>query len=254
MVPAAIERIEDAIRRFKARVEPADATGDDSMSAHGARFWAKRIGDEIVRSLRALPDDADAQRFAALACAAAAKLSRSSDAPELGELRRLSLVTDSSGRGLMQRLMFHGHAGGVGLEALLWTQLNDPRNLANRTPALAQYRSFVTLATLARWNDEASQFHALMIARRYKARGPSAPGNGTLALDHARDALDAGHVLHARVIGDREHSIVIVGHDGDTLVYHDAAAARACDPEPGFGLLRAAPAKNDYEVLSVAVV
>jgi hypothetical protein len=85
------------------------------------------------------------------------------------------------------------------------------------------------------------------------------------AVGQLRDALDAGRTVHARVLSGtgygvgttaagknaasgrarrlalgappEEHSLLIIGFDGDTFVFSDPDAAVSHTPEPGFGEL-----------------
>jgi hypothetical protein len=297
--PAVAPSITAAIARFKGVVNTSDATGPNAITSQGARFWANRLSNEILGVLLTLPDDADGKRFKDLGRDVAGGFAMGSEVPpELMEMRRIAMSSKSPGQPIMWKLMFTGPAAGPGLEALLWQRLNDPKNVENKVPDLTPYCSFITLQTMAKWEDDACQFHAMAVARRFKERSPKptkafgnvsvADGTGTrdwrplednrLVLigdlvnqpgaagiaDKLRVALDAGNVIHARVLSGigvgmnlvrtnpnmkpgpvsipmvGEHSIVIIGHDGaNTFVFNDANASHSQDLEAGFGLLHA---------------
>jgi hypothetical protein len=80
------------------------------------------------------------------------------------------------------------------------------------------------------------------------------------AVPQLKTALDAGQVVHARVLSGvgigtqlnvpfdlsppvnvgqppEEHSLVIIGFDGDTFVFNDPDATVSTSPETGFGFL-----------------
>jgi peptidoglycan hydrolase-like protein with peptidoglycan-binding domain len=80
------------------------------------------------------------------------------------------------------------------------------------------------------------------------------------AVAKMKDALDAGQLVHARVLSGvgyggnvgpgqpaakpqalgappQEHSLLIIAYDGDSFVFHDPDAGVSHNPEPGFGML-----------------
>jgi hypothetical protein len=177
-------------------------------------------------------------------------------------------------------------------------------------PDLSRYRSLVTLRTLRLFDKVACTVQMLLAAQRVKQKGgvsPRDPGVAPLAATLAtgqgfRDrrpvdaagrhlgdvvaqsgvggvvaqmkvALDAGQMLHARVLSGvgigmarsvpserkatrvpieipmkGEHSILIIGYDDDAFVFNDPDAGESIQPAPGFGLLH-----HDGKRLSTAL-
>lgn len=202
----------------------------------------------------------------------------------------------SPAKAAMKSLLATGAtADGGTLELDLWAKLNK----SNSMPSVLHLRSLKAYRTLAVFDLTACGFHVARVAERVNAgggmsgtpKGPSVsadlvggstkrdrrefssgtrrcfgdvfPQTGlSSAVTKLKDALDNGHMVHARVLSGvgagkgcipgfdppgtkvtdlgpppEEHSILIIGFDGDEFVFHDADATVSRTPMAGFGSL-----------------
>ena len=217
----------------------------------------------------------------------------------IGELDAIARTTSSPSKAKMQSLLQANRLGPSGIETLLWNALNaNPSNsVPSLTPFLSlrtlmqleafdkqscgfaahkiAERLFKKGGVTARPDQKAGLFSADLntsgVCMRDRRHTPTAAsqtmlgdvlkqGNVSTAVTQLKKALDAGQLIHARVLSGagigtqpnvpfdskppvnvllaaEEHSIVIIGFDGDKFVFSDPDASVSSSPETGFGFL-----------------
>jgi hypothetical protein len=269
-----------------------------NISGRGQFFWSEQVAYRVREEIIAVAAEPGGEPFAAKALAAWREIFDGGDAAVLlGQLRALAQKSASPARPRMDKLLQGFASGGHQLEAQLWAQLRKRKD--DTLPDLTGLRSLITLRTLRSWDFVGCVAQALNAGQRVQAKGGlNTPAPGTklsvfsrslstgqgirdrrsvfdasmqygdiLAQSDAggaakavRDALDAGGLVHARVLSGigvggnslpdpnakphpiqipatGEHTILIIGHDGTSFVFHDPDAAVSHSPEPGFGVL-----------------
>lgn len=216
----------------------------------------------------------------------------------IGELDAIARTTQSPSKSRMQSLLQANRLGPSAIETLLWNALDaDP---TNSMPSLAPFVSLRTLMQLEAFDKQSCGFAAHKVAERALKKGgvtarpdpkaglffanlnssvcmrdrrhtpvPASPtmlgdvlkqSNVSAAVAQLKKALDAGQLVHARVLSGvgigtqsnvafestppfnvgqppEEHSLVIIGFDGDQFVFSDPDASVSRSPENGFGFL-----------------
>jgi peptidoglycan hydrolase-like protein with peptidoglycan-binding domain len=282
-------------------IRPADKTNvtERGQFFWSTQFTAS-ILDQIdaLRSVPGAADFADKAFDATVAVSQRDAASARRGAQLIAELRQIAATTTSPGKSAMLALVKPAPLAGGVMEALLWSSLNKR---ADNTipPELASFRSIPALSTLKKFDRQGCGTHAITMANRLKQKGGIVPRNtavrpfsatlttgvvtrdfrplaavpgfhrgdtvrqtgGAAAAAQMRQALDAGQVVHARVLSGvgigsakvppnpnakpatfsvtvpEEHSLLIIGFDSDAFVFSDPDAAVSHHPEHGFGLL-----------------
>jgi hypothetical protein len=296
----AVKRFKDKIN-VSDPIRPADKTNvtDRGQFFWSTQFTAS-ILDQIdaLRSVPGAGDFADKAFDAVVAVSQRDAASAKRGAQLIAELRQIAVTTTSPGKSAMLALVKPAPLAGGVMEALLWSSLNKR---ADNTipPEFASFRSIPALATLKKFDRQGCGTHAITMANRLKQKGGVVPRNpsvrpfsatlttgvvtrdfrplasvpgfhrgdtvqqtgATSAADQMRRALDAGQVVHARVLSGvgigsakvppnpnakpvtfstsvpEEHSLLIIGFDSNAFVFNDPDAAVSHHPEHGFGLL-----------------
>jgi hypothetical protein len=268
----------------------------------GQFFWSSRVKEDIEKELIILDGDSEARQFTAKARLALAAIDNRKDASSLlAELDTIAKKSKSSSKSTMQALLAHaGPGGGTPHAVRLWTAyIKDD---TNSRPDVSGSKSLRVFEALKRSEKTACFSHAAMVAQKLKKKGGLVardrtvpPVNAQLAIgDVLRDrrpmagdksthrgdvfrqsgvsgavaamkkALDAGQVIHARVLSGvglgtipdvppepkakpvrlavapkdlEEHSVLIIGYDDDTFVFNDPDATVSSSPKNGFGKL-----------------
>ena len=292
-----------AVTRFKGGANVAGGAASENIAQVGQFFWGRRVRlatmDKIelltATDARTLPFILEARAVAELIRARA----KTADA-RLNALANMvrTLPVNPAARKVMLEVVAPPNRDPAQLEKFLWSGLNA--SVGNTVPPFAsQDLSLRVARMLSLFDKQACGFHAHKIAERLANRGvtpkknvvafstdlvTSAPfadqdrvvRSGQLrgevvrqtnvgsAVPKMQAALDAGQVLHARVLsgigyghevtappgmvvrGGRvlspeppeEHSLVVIGHNGSgTLVFNDPDAQVSHSPEDGFGLM-----------------
>jgi hypothetical protein len=217
----------------------------------------------------------------------------------IGQLDIIAQTTKSPSKSKMQSLLRANRLGAAAIETLLWNTLNaDPTNSMPSLAPFLSLRTLMQLEAFdkqscgfaahkiaerllkkggitARANPRAGVFSADLntsgICMRDRRHAPN-PGSSTMlgdvlkqanvssAVSQLKKALDAGQLVHARVLSGvgigtqsnvpfdskpavnvgqppEEHSLVIIGFDGDKFVFADPDASVSKSPETGFGFL-----------------
>lgn len=217
----------------------------------------------------------------------------------IGELDAIAQTTKSPSKAQMQSLLRANRLGPSGIETLLWDALNaDPTNSMPSLAPFLSLRTLMQLEAFdkqscgfaahklaerllkkggvtARPDPKAGVFSANLnatgVCMRDRRHTPTASsptmlgdvlkqGNVSSAVAQLKKALDAGQVVHARVLSGvgigtqsnvpfdsrppvnvgqppEEHSLVIIAFDGDKFVFSDPDASVSRSPESGFGFL-----------------
>jgi hypothetical protein len=217
----------------------------------------------------------------------------------IGELDVIAQTTRSPSKPKMQSLLRANRLGPSGIETLLWNALNaDPTNSMPSLAPFLSLRTLMQLEAFdkqscgfaahkiaerllkkggvtARPDPKAGLFSADLntsgVCVRDRRHTPTASsptmlgdvlkqGNVPSAVAQLKKALDAGQLVHARVLSGvgigtqsnvrfdskppvnvgqppKEHSLVIIGFDGDKFVFNDPDASVSKSPETGFGFL-----------------
>lgn len=292
--------IPDAVTRFKAKVNVTGVTSEnisqtgqffwvihmhDAMRTELTLLSSEPTALGFVAKARLAREAIDRRDFAT-----AQRL--------IGQLDVIALSTRSPAKPKMLSLLRANPLGPSSIETLLWNALNnDP---ANAMPSLAPFLSLRTLLQLEAFDKQSCGFAAHKIAERLLKKGgvtarsdpkagvfsadltssvcmrdrrhapnPFSPtmrgdilkqSNASSAVALLKKALDAGQLVHARVLSGvgigtqpdvpfdskppvnvgqppEEHSLVIIGFDGDKFVFSDPDASVSNSPEAGFGFL-----------------
>jgi peptidoglycan hydrolase-like protein with peptidoglycan-binding domain len=301
--------IGDAVRRFKTAVEVSNLSAGENISRTGQFFWGQRVRlatnsriDALVAmDIRTLAFVQDARQVSDLI-----RLRDKTVPQRLDTLEKTakSLTVSPAAKKVMLEIMARPRKSAPSLEVSLWNELNASRT--NTAPAIPlEHQTLRTAHMLSLWDAQSCGFHASKIAERLEKRGatpaknridfsinlvPSAPFAdqdrqfrlGRMLGEVLRQrgvadcvakmkvAIDAGQVLHARVMSGigygkettappgmtvrngrvfapappEEHSLVIIGRNLDTFVFHDPDATVSKTPEPGFGLLHFDPSRG----------
>ncbi len=298
---ASSRRLDDAVRAFRERVNVAELPPEKNLTGSGQFFWGRLVRDAVVLRIKGLVAlDPGSEPFAALARRIAELIRvRDDTAPtRLDELARLArgLPVSEPARKAMIALTAPPVGSAPGLENFLWAKLNASRT--NRAPEIPdRHLSFRTAWMLSMWDETSCGYHVGKVEERLRLRGGAVRASGAFhqtlaagppwatsdrterdgrllgevirqssvstAVAKMKAAIDAGQVLHARVLSGigygtggtpklilnargevlspqppHEHSLIVIGHNGmDTFVFHDADATVSHTPELGFGLL-----------------
>jgi peptidoglycan hydrolase-like protein with peptidoglycan-binding domain len=274
---------------------------ETNVTNAGQFFWGMQMFESVLGELAGIgsdASDADAVRFRDTGRNAALALYTLKPAgKELAELGGIAASTSSPQKARMQKLLQATRLSAGALEQLLWSQLNSRPDAS--LPQLETFRSFSVLSSLKRFDKTSCGTHALTVAARLKAKGGLVPrdrsvptfsafisaGSGVRdrrpvpggsvnhrgdviaqtgvigAVARAQHGLDAGFLVHARVLSGQgygtahdvhanpravpqplgpppeEHSLLLIGFDGGTFVFNDPDARVSHSPEEGFGLL-----------------
>jgi hypothetical protein len=217
----------------------------------------------------------------------------------VGQLDVIAQTTRSPSKPKMQSLLRANRLGPSAIESLLWNALNaDPTNSMPSLAPFLSLRTLMQLEAFdkqscgfaahkiaerllkkggvtARPNPKAGLFSADLntsgVCMRDRRHTPT-PASRTMlgdvlkqsnvssAVTQLKKALDAGQLVHARVLSGvgigtqsnvpfdskppvnvgqppEEHSLVIIGFDGDKFVFSDPDASVSKGPETGFGFL-----------------
>jgi hypothetical protein len=217
----------------------------------------------------------------------------------IGELDAIAAKTSSPSKAKMQSLLRADRLGPAAIETLLWNALNaDPANAMPSLAPFMSLRTLMQLEAFdkqscgfaahkladrllrkggvgPRPDPKAGLFFANLngsgVCMRDRRHAPTAASPTMLgdvlrqtgvsaAVAQMKKALDAGQVIHARVLSGvgigtqpnvpfdsrrpvnvgqppEEHSLVIIGYDGDKFVFSDPDATVSKSPEKGFGFL-----------------
>jgi peptidoglycan hydrolase-like protein with peptidoglycan-binding domain len=276
-------------------------TADAKVTDRGQFFWSLHMTVALLDELRAIGSDAtdaDGVEFNLVGRDAVfLKKAREPAAAQLGVLATIAARTKSPKKARMLALLGPARLGAAALEQLLWSQLNNRPDAS--LPTLDAHRTFATLGVLAKFDKTSCGTHALTMADRLKKRGGLVPrdpsfrgfsavisaGTGVRdrrqrppgsenhigdvikqtgvlgAIAQAQHALDAGMVVHARVLSGQgygiqkgvkseanarpfpigpppeEHSLLLIGFDASNFVFNDPDAGVSHEPENGFGML-----------------
>lgn len=291
--------IADAVSRFKTKVDVSGSVGRN-VSGRGQFFWVIGMHDAMRDELTVMSSDPTALAFVAKARRAREAIDDNDFTTAqrlIGELDVVAQRSTSPSKAKMQSLLRADRLGPSAIETQLWNALNaDP---ANAMPSLAPFLSLRTLMQLEAFDKQSCGFAAHKIAERLLQKGgvtprpnaktgafsadltgtcirdrrhaPSASsptmrgdvvrqGGVSSAVAQVKRALDAGQLVHARVLSGvgigtqrnvpfdtrppanvgnppEEHSLVIIGFDGDQFVFNDPDASVSNSPERGFGFL-----------------
>lgn len=299
--PALHMSIPDAVVHYKAIGDVASGLKDSNRNLHdsGQFFWRFQLAHAVRDEIVGLANEPGAGPFAGLAASAFLKIitedSAAAIAAEIRRLQQMAATATSPAKPRMSALVHGFISGGAAIEDKLFAELDaDP---SGALPDLTPYRDLLTLRVIVNFDFDACVHYANRITDRLKKKGgftPRAPrprgfsaalnsGTGTRdrrpvggathrgdvirqngvasAAQQAKDALDDGLIVHARVLsgcglgmgvvppepgatviplgipGDGEHTVVIFAYDGDTFVFGDPDAAVSHTPEAGFGQL-----------------
>lgn len=298
--PSSHVSIGDAVSRFKSKLNVTTGVSGNNISATGQFFWVQQMHDAIRTELLLMSSDPTALPFVAKARQAREAIDNREFAEATRLIRELDVMaqtTKSPSKPKMLSLLRPDLAGAPATETLLWKALNaDP---TNAMPSLAPFLSLRTLMQLEAFDKQSCGFAAHKIAERVLQKGgvtgrpnpragvfsanlsgvcirdrrrtPDAfsstmlgdvvkQSNVASAVAQLKNALDAGQLVHARVLSGvgvgtqpnvpfdlnppvnvgappEEHSLVIIGFDGNKFVFSDPDATVSSSPESGFGFL-----------------
>lgn len=277
------------------------ATGgpvDKNVTDRGQFFWSLQVSDAIAAELTRMNAVPSAQPFVAKARAAHAAIKGGLDASALlVELDAIAKTSTSREKAAMKAVLAKDLSGGTGHELRLWeAYIKDD---TNSLPDLRGSRSLRVFRSMKKAEKTACWSHAMFVARKLKKKGGMKPRDKSVKVVNARvagfsgvrdrrpdppgstthkgdvipqpavagiipglkAALDAGQVVHARVLSGvgygtvprvpaeprskvvtlpappEEHSLLIIGFDDNKFVFSDPDAAVSNHPVPGFGLL-----------------
>jgi peptidoglycan hydrolase-like protein with peptidoglycan-binding domain len=292
-IPQAIQKFQSQVNVVG--IATGGAT-DKNLTDRGQFFWSLHVSEAIDTELTLLASDPTALPFVVKARDARRIIMAGGNAKgTLTELKAIADKSKSPSRAAMQTLVAPDSLGGPGQELRLWKAYIADNT--NSLPNLTGSKSLFVLQSMRKAENTACWSHAVLVAQKLKKKGGLKPLNpkvppvsAQLANDDSvrdrrpkpagsdthlgdvftqsgvgsavaamKKALDAGQVIHARVMsgvgfgttpfvpadGTRgflgkppeEHSLLIIGFDDNTFVFHDPDAAVSNTPTPGFGQL-----------------